>query len=48
MMRLKELTFQKLEYENIVDITGDKLGAAYLLDEEEDIYVYGFPGDFQD
>lgn len=47
-MRLKELAFQKLEYENIVDITGDKLGAAYLLDEEENIYVYGFPGDFQD
>lgn len=46
-MRLKELSFEKLEYENIMSITGNKFRQPCLLDKSGNIYCYAGSVDWQ-
>ncbi|MBD5452854.1 MAG: hypothetical protein HDR30_00810 [Lachnospiraceae bacterium] len=46
-MRLKELSFEKLEYENIISITGNKFRQPCLLDKSGNIYCYAGSVDWQ-
>lgn len=46
-MRLKELSFEKLEYENIMSITGDKFSQRCLLDKSGNMYCCGRSVDWQ-
>ena len=46
-MRLKELSFEKLEYENIIGMAGNKLRGHCLWDKSGNIYHYAGSVDWQ-
>ncbi|MDE5598543.1 MAG: hypothetical protein K2J04_12050 [Lachnospiraceae bacterium] len=46
-MRLKELSFRKLEYENIISINSDEDSSFYLVDKSGNVYCYYAKGDRQ-